>query len=406
MKEADHAPEAALRTGFPVLAVATAFAVLADALMVLALAWELADGGQRGLLGVLLAINAVARLLLMPLGGALADRYDKVVMLRSSAVVRVVAMVVLAWGVMGERAAISVGAMTVLGAATAVHYPADRAVVVEFVRTEALARANGTLQTIMNTGNIAGPAVAAALVTWAGGATTLLLAGAGYLCGAVVLLGIPRQGADGHRAGRGSTGVFASMAEGARYAWSDRPLFTLLMVVGTVNLGFLGPFAVGVPALVIDTLGGQPAVLAAIEASFAVGSILGAATVALVWKRPRTLVVTGSIALVAVAMAVLATTTQPIMAVAVMLLGGLGSGIANVVLITAIQHRTPRTHIGRVMSTVTVVTMGLAPVSLAATGLLLELSSPGRVIFGGAAITLAAAVMVHRPAQAVLSERL
>lgn len=147
MKELLHKTSAAPRAGFAALATATAFAVLADAVMLLALAWELAASDRRGLLGMLLALSAATRLILMPLGGALADRYDKVLLLRLSAVARVLTMVVLAWGVADHQVAVSIAAMTLLGAATAVHYPADRAVVVEVVRAEALERANGTLQT-------------------------------------------------------------------------------------------------------------------------------------------------------------------------------------------------------------------------------------------------------------------
>lgn len=399
--------EAVARRGFPALAVATAFAVLADAIMVLALAWVLADEGRGGLLGALLSINAAARLLLMPFGGALADRYDKVALLRVSALARAVSMGALAWAVMGDHTTASVAAMTLLGVASAVHYPADRSVITELVGQDALARANGTLQTIMNTGNIAGPAAAAILISWAGGSTTFVLAGGIYLGGAVALLTIPRQRPEVRLGDSPTVTLLASTAQGVRFAWSDRALFMLLVGVGTVNLGFVGPFAVGIPALVIDTLGGQPIVLAAIEAAFATGSILGAAAVALVRKGPGWVVVSGSITLVAAGMALVTATGQPTVAVVVMLLGGVGSGVANVVLVTAIQHRTPRAYMGRVMSTVTLVTMGLAPVSLAVTGLLLERGpgGPAGVIQTGAAIILVAAVLVRRPARAVLSDQ-
>lgn len=252
----------------------------------------------------------------------------------------------------------------------------------------------------MNTGNIAGPALAAASIGWLGGTSTLLLAGLGYLCGALILLTMPRNRADGSSDGREPAGLFASMADGARYAWSDRPVLVLLLVVGTVNLGFLGTFSVAIPAHVIDSLGGRPAVLAAIEAAFAAGSILGAALSALS-KRPGWPVVPTSIAVVALALGALAMTTEPVVAAVVMLCGGIGSGIANVVLVTAIQRRTPHAYIGRVMGTVTLLTMGLAPVSLSAAGVLLGIGEPEWVILGGAALILLTVPFACRPARAV-----
>lgn len=393
-----------MRRGFPLLVSATAFAVVADAVLLLTLAWELAATGRRGLLGLLLAISAATRLLLMPLGGALADRHDKVGLLRLSAVIRVLALALLAWGVSQHGTILPVAAMLLLGAATAVHYPADRAVVVELVPEESLDRANGILQTLMNTGNIAGPALAATSIGWIGASPTLLVAAAGYLCGALILLLIPGRRRDAPAERTAENGLLASMVEGFRFAWKDRSLLTLLLVVGAVNLGFLGAFSVAVPAHVVDALGGRPGTLAAIEAAFAGGSILGAALIAW-WKNLGWPVIPVSLAVIAAAMAALALTHSPVLGTVVMLLGGIGSGMTNVVPVTAIQRRTPREQMGRIMGTVTLMAMGLGPVSLALAGALIGVVPAFWIILGGAALILVTVPCVIGPARAVAAAR-
>lgn len=386
--------------GFPLLVSATAFAVVADAVLLLTLAWELAATDRRGLLGLLLAISAATRLLLMPLGGALADRHDKVGLLRLSAAIRVLAVALLAWGVSQHGTILTVAAMLLLGAATAVHYPADRAVVVELVPEESLDRANGILQTVMNTGNIAGPALAAASIGWIGASPTLMVAAAGYLCGALTLLLIPGRRLDAPTEQIAENGLLASMLEGFRYAWKDRSLLTLLLVIGAVNLGFLGTFSVAVPAHVVDALGGRPATLAAIEAAFAGGSILGAALIAW-WKNLGWPVIPISLTMVAASMAALALTHNPVVGTIIMLVGGVGSGMANVVLVTAIQRRTPRAQMGRIMGTVTLMAMGLGPVSLAMAGALIGVVPAFWIILGGATLILVTVPCVIGPARTV-----
>lgn len=370
---------------FAVLVVATGLAVLADGLFAIAVAWVLAASDQPGLLAAMLAVSAVVRLGLMRVGGALADRYSKATLLRVSAVVRAGTATAVAWSLSADEPAIALAAMAVLGVASAIHYPADRAVVVELVQDSGLNRANGILQTVMNTGNVAGPALGGALLASLGGSETILVAAGTYIAGALTLLflRVPKHA----HATQSPAGLWRSTIDGIRHATSDRPLFVLLMVIAMMNLGFVGPFAIAVPAHVVSNLGGHPATLAFLQAGFAAGSIAGAILIATIWKEPRPAIIPTSVAIIAAGMAVLGLTTSPAVAVTALVIGGVASGVANVVLITAIQRRTDKNYIGRTMGLVTVMAMGLAPLSHALTGSALTAFSSTAVICAGTLIT-------------------
>ena len=371
--------------GLGVLAGATAFSVLADSVFALSLAWVLAATDRLGLLSALLVIVAATRLGMMPIGGSLADRYSKVMLLRFSATLRALAMVGIATALSLGHSVVAMVLMGLLGVASAVHYPADRAIVVELVTGEQLERANGILQTVTNTSNVAGPVTAGILVAVIGGNATILVAGAAYVLAFLTLLAL-RSGDDQRDAAATEQSMWVRTVAGVRYARADRPLMMLLIVVGVMNLGFIGPFAIAIPAHVLDALGGSPPTLAWLQSGFASGSILGALIVASVWKRPAGPGLIGSVLFIAIAQTAVALTTDPIVAIGALTAGGIASGIANVVLIVAIQRRTPKAYIGRLMSLVMLLSMGLTPLSHALAGILTAIYPPSGVLLGGAVL--------------------
>src|SRR5699024_5193013 len=302
-----------------------------------------------------------------------------------------------------DQAPVAIAMMAVLGAASAVQYPADRAIIVELVHDDRLERANGLLQTVMNVSNVAGPALAGILVASVGGTYTFFVAGAGYVLAFLTLLAL-RPRATHPPLSEENAPIWTNTVLGARYAFSDRPLIVLLTVICVMHLGFIGPFAVAMPAHVIDNLGGAPTTLAWLESGFAVGSILGAVIVASLWKKPGGFALIGSVLVVAVGQMVMALTRIPAVGVVALSIAGVASGVANVVLIAAVQRRTQRAFIGRVMSLVMVLSMGLAPVSPALTGSLGLSVAPWVVIFAGAMLTFAGGLLAIPVAPRVVSK--
>lgn len=374
------------RHSLAVLMTATGVAVVADGMFALGLAWLLATTDRAPLLGALLACLASTRLVLLPVGGVVADRMDRVVLLRVSALVRLLAMPGVAWSVDADRLVNAFALVILLGAATALHYPADRAVVVDIVSPERLTKANAGLQTVMHLGNIGGPAIAGGLIALVGATQTLALAGVAYGLGLLTLmfLSTGRQRVDEREVGR----WWAELVGGVRYTLSRRGLALLLLVVAGMNLGFVGPFAIALPVFVAAELHSPALVLAVLEMSFACGAILGAVlagALALLSRGPSLL---AAVLATSVSMAVVATSSSPVWAAFAILGAGTASGVANVVLVTAIQQQTDTAYMGRVMSLAMWVSMGLVPVSQALTGTLISVVDSSLVLLAGAALSL------------------
>lgn len=374
------------RHSLAVLMTATGVAVVADGMFALGLAWLLATTDRAPLLGALLACLASTRLVLLPVGGVVADRMDRVVLLRVSALVRLLAMPGVAWSVDADRLVYAFALVILLGAATALHYPADRAVVVDIVSPERLTKANAGLQTVMHLGNIGGPAIAGGLIALVGATQTLALAGVAYGLGLLTLmfLSTGRQRVDEREVGR----WWAELVGGVRYTLSRRGLALLLLVVAGMNLGFVGPFAIALPVFVAEELHSPALVLAVLEMSFAGGAILGAVlagALALLSRGPSLL---AAVLATSVSMAVVATSSSPVWAAFAILGAGTASGVANVVLVTAIQQQTDTAYMGRVMSLAMWVSMGLVPVSQALTGTLISVVDSSLVLLAGAALSL------------------
>jgi len=73
-----------------------------------------------------------------------------------------------------------------------------------------------------------------------------------------------------------------------------------------------------------------------------------------------------------------------------MLVMGVGNGYLSITLITAIQHRTPRELLGRIMGLVMLANLGLLPISQALAGALSRWNVTILMVFGGVGMLLLA----------------
>lgn len=153
--------------------------------------------------------------------------------------------------------------------------------------------------------------------------------------------------------GGGQTGLRRSVAVGLRHVVREPKLRWLLACMAGVNLGFIGPFTVGLPALVSQA-GDGAANYGLLAAGFAAVGMIG---------------------------------TRPLV-LALLALSGIGSGLANVVLITELQRSVDPAVLGRVMSLVMLASLGLAPLSQIAAGTLAQALGPAILFPVGAGFAL------------------
>jgi MFS family permease len=351
-------------------------------------------------LGSVLAVAAVPGAILMPVGGALADRFGPArMMLLSSAgrfvLVAAVAALVLLDAVSLWHLYLFGGLLSVLDA---LYYPSSLSAVPTVVGKERLGPANALVQGAEQASGTVGPVLAAFSMATVGlgatfGANALL-----FVASALAFWSVFRSSrlvkSFSVTAVKGEKDAapvgFGGLLEGVRHVWGDPLLRALIFVLAVVNLAAVGPVVVGGAALAEARLGGAGA-FGVLLSGFGAGSLLGfvvAGSVSRPRRRGPTLL--GVTALLGLGLGALGFTPSLPWALAAVAVMGVGGGYLGVVLVAWLQERVEENVRGRVMGVVSFAFISLDPVSYALTGFLMELGLTATFAAAGALVVIAA----------------
>jgi predicted MFS family arabinose efflux permease len=382
---------------------------IGDYCYAVALPWlVLSSHGGVILLGTVLACYGVSRMVLIPVGGVLADRIGpRTVMLAADATrcVLVAAMALLAarhtasLAVLGPIAAF-------VGAGEGLFIPASFAIMPWLLAGERLAAGNAISTAAMQAGSLLGPALGGALVATTGASTWAFgIDAASFAVSALTLVLIPRKPASGSvaagavevdgtaGAGAGGTDTSGTGAGGGVLAFLKRSqvLQVILVVVIAANFAGGGMSDVALPSLAHARFGaaGYGALLACFAAGGMIGTLAAARTGGL-----RTPVIFASAVFLAESVAI---TLTPYLGgeagvAAMLFVGGAANGLGNVTVLTVLQKRTPPALLGRVMSAVMLCAFGTFPLSVAVSGVLVRHIGPS-LFFPVAGALLAVAIL-------------
>lgn len=306
--------------------------------------------GQAGWTGTIAALTYVPTVLLGPVAGALADRFDRRRYLVSIALFQMVLAAALAVLAVTGQLSIPLVATIVLleGAAVASYLPAAQAMVPDLVDAEDLLGAMSLGSAQFNLGRVVGPALAG-LVIAAGGlawAFWFNTASFGAVLLALALITVPPLR---HR-GEAATRVWRNIGEGVAAARRDAGIRTaLLLLLATTFL--VSPFIGLVPAVAIKVFGEGASGTSALVTAQGVGAVsaaLAAGPLAARLGRRRLLVA----ALLAVGPLAAAYGLAPSFPLAVAAIGALGFCYLNVLsgVTTVCQIRAPRELRARIAS--------------------------------------------------------
>lgn len=363
--------------------------VLGDQFHFVALAWLTLQLTGSGLaLGSVLMVAAIPRLIFLLLGGALSDRWSPRSLMLYSNVIRAALVGFLAFLVLTGRAELwqlyVLGA--IFGVVDALFYPAISAIVPMLVSEATLAPANALLQGSQQFAALIGPALAGVVVALVQTGAAFVVDAISFAVAAVALVFV----VGGRRASRPADAdegeqersILATIRAGLAYAWSDPAVRSLIFLTAAFNFAFSGPLSVGIPYLAGHTLGGGSATFGILLSGFGGGALLGAVTAGSIRRVPGlgTTVLLIAIGL-GIGIALIGIAPNVIVAFGVLAVMGIGVGFINVHVISWLQARTPEKMRGRVLSLIMVGSHGLAPVSYALAGLIVDIG-PVPVMFG------------------------
>ncbi|MEO3856385.1 MFS transporter [Acrocarpospora sp. B8E8] len=297
--------------------------------------------------GLVGAAQAVALLVLSPLGGALADRVDRRRLLQAAQGVALVVAAALAWLTLtGRVQAWQVVASVVLTTAAATFdQPARQALIPALVPRAQIGQAIALLNPSRELAILVGPLLAGMLITVAGPGLMYAVDAATYGL-LVAVLGVMRIAGLTPRGERRS--VLHSIAEGARYI-RHRPLIYKLMALD-LSATVFSAYRVLLPALAVDVLQVGSTGYGVLSAAPSAGALLATYSVYRTVQRSSR---QGAVLLVATALygvSALLLAHAPLYWTAVVAAGLLGAcdAMATTIRHAAVQIDTPDEIRGRV----------------------------------------------------------
>lgn len=379
----------------------TMFIRLGSQVAVIAVTWlVLKTTGSGAKLGLVLALYAAGDMGASPFIGILLDRLPRKVLLQADNLFLGAIWALLA--LLSRLHVLSLPLLIILvtlsGALTPIAYLGRMMVLPNIVSGDLWEPANTWMQLNMNLVILLGPALGGVLTGLLGSVATLGLAALGYGIYFLCLALIPRQRFFGHQSTGHSSSWWRDLSSGWRFL-SQTPLLLMLVVMTMLFSLTYGPLEPALPVLVRTIFHAGPRVLGELWSSFAVGTIAGT----ILWGRVRPgwslrRVIPAIIILWGVFSGLLGVVHTPLMAAAVLALGGFSYAPYNILYAVWRQRLVPDTLRGRVFGAINGLTGAGLPLGQALGGFLIAaIGAQVTVVVGGALCVVLGAAAYLRP---------
>ncbi len=312
------------------------------------------------LLGVIGFASQAPIAFLSPLGGVLADRFDRLTLLKITQVLSALqsfAMAALAyWKIMNVPWLI--GLSLVQGIVNGIDMPVRQALVVSFVeKREHVGNSIALNSAVFNLARLIGPALAGFVIVYVGVAGCYLVDGISYFA-VIISLFFMRIDAPPQRQRRHP---LTEMREGFGYAWGYRPIRALLVTSGLISfVGF--SYAILMPLFARDVFGGDARVLGYLMSATGIGALVAGGYLSM---RQRIAGLGNVIAIGGMVMGIgligFAFSTWLPLSLFFLMIAGLGAVLMMAGSNTVLQAIVEEDKRGRVMSLFTMFVMGSMP---------------------------------------------
>ncbi len=407
---------------FTLLWLGQTISSLGDGAFTTALAWEvLLLTGSATAMGLVVTAEIIPRLLFLLLGGVVADRLPRrLVMLWSDGGRAVIILLIATLGWLHILHLWHLIALSLLfGIAEGFFAPAYSSIPPQLVGQEELASANALTGLSRQMSLLLGPLLGAGLVALAGPISAFAFDGLSFVASALCLfmLRLPpfptslpdRETTDATGARDvlvpgevltppilGLRQIGNDLREGMRFVLSAKWFWIGLPIATLGNIFFSGPLEVAMPKLVHDVYGMGVWFLGVIWTTAAIGSIVGTFLIGQFSHLPRrgilmylmVLLMSGSEVFLGIPFS---HTSAPIIGCIANGLIGFGSGAFGIIWVTLMQELVPSDKLGRVSSIDQLGAYSFLPVGYALTGIATDRIGPSKVflIAGIANVVLA-----------------
>ncbi len=381
---------------FALLWSGQAISQIGDALFNVAMMWLVLQlTGSALAMGTTMILTQLPRLAFQLIGGVSVDRYDRRMLMLWSDAIRGIVMLVFAILVATNQIQlIHIYILSIIfGIVSAFFYPAMSALIPNLVAGEELIAANSLSSLTLQGSQIIGPAIAGILIA----VPSIGIAGVSFFDAfsfgvgvlALLLMQLPAH-LNGARKTNGS--FVHELKDGFRYLFGFRALVVILFIAMVLNFAF-APISVILPIFVKNVLGLGSESFGFIMSAFGVGMVAGSITVGV---RPpqahRGIIVFVLTAIEGILFA--AVGFLPIFAIGSFLSFACGfiNAIVNTLLMATMQGMIADEYRGRIFSLMSMIAMGLTPISLAIAGGVTDIVGSATVFVAGGVLCAAASL--------------
>jgi MFS family permease len=325
--------------------------------------------GSAFMVALVTAALTTPRLLLTLPAGALADAFDRRIMVTVGQVIAALStavMAVSAW--QDELTPVLLLTLTFgLGIGTAIAIPALQTLVPDLVDEELVPAAVSLNSASFNVARAVGPAIGGAFVAAGAADLAFALNAASYLAVIGTVLTLPALGS----ADRSSGGVWQSTRVGLRFVRFTRAVLLVVTVTAVFNLTATS-FQTLLPNVVADDLGLGADGFGILLGVFGAGSLTGALTRERVRARVRLILPLAIILNGSVGILYGFVSRSPVVSAALLFVAGLTWVWTVITMNTIVQVVAPRWVRGRAMSVYLLSALGMQPIAAVLAGTLAE----------------------------------
>ncbi|MGW5126389.1 MFS transporter [Streptomyces sp. NPDC004069] len=341
--------------------------MIGDNVYYIALSWAAVRTGSPAQAGVVMAVSALPRALLMLGGGVIADRLGPRRVVIGSDVVRcaaVLAVAALLWTTSPGLWPLALLAL-VFGTVDAVFLPAVGALPARVTSRGQLARVQGMRGLAIRFASVVGAPLGGLGVALGGAAAAFGLAGLLIALSVPLLVSVRiRDLPPDDTADAGGSTAWRDLVGGLRYIRHHRVLAPLMLAIALGDLGFVGPLNVGL-ALLADQRGWGASGMGWVLAGFSAGAGSVSLLLTVRGRLPRAGSLAGcSIFAGSAAMGAVAFVPSVVGAAAVAVLVGLLTGLSGALCGALLQTQSEPAYLGRVTAVASLASLGFAPLSM------------------------------------------
>jgi MFS family permease len=372
--------------------IGEAVSVFGDQVWYVALSWAAVRLASPGVAGLVLAVSSIPRLLLLVLGGPLADRYDaRRLMVFSDALRSVVMLASAAIALWSPNLGLLIVVCVVFGVVDAVFLPAAGSMRARLLRTEQLSDGAALRELSTRAALSLGAPLGGVLVA-IGGLPLACAVNAVTFVGSLLAIRTLRPRPVERTEGPDREPYGTALRDGLRHLARHRVLRPLLLVSLLINVGFVGPMNIGL-ALLSGERGWGPAGIGLMLAGFGCGAAAAAAVMVKVRIRRR-LGVGIALGALGEAAGIIGAAIAPnlTLAVAATTAVGLLGGPIGILCNALVQAQTTDGYRGRVSSVQSLLSLGVTPLAMTVAGVAAGYFGVTASFLGGAALEATAAV--------------